>query len=232
MDGCFYRPCSTAVSLGINKASICLNFSIYCSTVFPPGLNTPDQTDVFIINLFMNWIKTVLTFFLCTQQNFQQLKSFIYLPIDRAFTAYTLKPTGLFVFADIGINLTDPMFRGIYRGNRKHEGNKQHVELWAALQSRFPSLCDVWCFHYSFPVDDFAQIVERALSVGVRKVWFLTYTHTHTQWCAIPGNESETGWCGEAEILLPHPSSLFSNNKTCWNVLFPFFCRWFIFLIH
>lgn len=78
-------------------------------------------------------------------------------------------PSGLFPSTDIGINLTDPMFRGIYRGNQKHEGNKQHIDylnfrviISNFVKSNVPVI--------SFPLDDFAQIVERALSVGVQKV--------------------------------------------------------------
>ncbi|XP_073786551.1 deoxyribonuclease TATDN1 isoform X2 [Danio rerio] len=92
-----------------------------------------------------------------------------------------------FRFIDIGINLTDPMFRGVYRGTQKHEGVSCVVGLYVCV-----CVCVCVC------ADDFAEVVERALQVGVQKFIItggnledsraaLTLTHTREQFFSTVG---------------------------------------------
>lgn len=107
----------------------------------------------------------------CLYEGYFKNMSFLYMCIymlsKALFSNCTLTHT---VSPDIGINLTDPMFRGRYRGNQKHEGNTDQLHYRVVINN-----CA--CSNIStgfFPLDDFAQILTRALSVGVQKVRLLT----------------------------------------------------------
>jgi TatD DNase family protein len=58
--------------------------------------------------------------------------------------------------SDIAVNLTDPMFRGVYRGKQAHQGLR--------CQNFFSM------FVSNSVQDDFKQVLERAYATGVDKI--------------------------------------------------------------
>lgn len=72
--------------------------------------------------------------------------------------------------SDIGVNLTDPMFRGLYRGKRKHDGEQLTDDSGDKVNLR-PAH-----FLLFILTEDFDQIIDRALRTGVEKVNYMFFT--------------------------------------------------------
>lgn len=80
-------------------------------------------------------------------------------------------------YSDIGANMTDPMFRGLYRGKQAHAGRSKTPE---------DDVKGTQMLNYQ---DDLALVLQRARDGGVQKI-FITGTNLEDSKEAIEAIES------------------------------------------